>query len=103
MLVLRTLLLSLIAVVLAVSGTARAMPMPMAAQQPPCHEAPATPDKHKPAPIAVNCCAACMPAPTDAAVALAATTAHPTAYAVVETAIEGRLTAPEPDPPRSRA
>lgn len=101
MLALRAFLLPLIAVVFAVSGTARAMPMPMA--EPPCHEAPATPDKHKPAQVAVNCCAACMPAPTDATLRLGVITAEPTAYAAVEIAIEGRLTAPEPDPPRLSA
>ena len=99
--VVRILLLSLIAVVFAVSGTARAMPMP--AGEPPCHEAPAAPEKQKPAQVAVNCCAGCMPAPSEVAVVLAVISAQPTAYAVVDTAGEGRLTAPEPDPPRLQA
>lgn len=95
---LRTLLLILIAASFAVGGTARAMPM--AADAPPCHEAPASPEKHKPAPVAMNCCAGCMPAPTETAAMLEITVAEPTAYTVVETAIEGRHTAPDPGPPR---
>ncbi len=98
---LRTLLLILIAATFAVGGTARAMPAP--AGEPPCHEAPASPDKHKAAQVAVNCCAGCMPAPSEIAAAQAVIAAEPTAYAVVETAIEGRHTAPDPGPPRLRA
>lgn len=98
---LRALLLILIAATFAVGGTARAMPMPAAA--PPCHEAPASPDKHKAAQVVVNCCAGCMPAPSETAAMLEITVAEPTAYAVVETAIEGRHTAPDPGPPRLRA
>lgn len=98
---LRTLLLILIAATFAVGGTARAMPMP--AGEPPCHEAPASPDKHKAAQVAVNCCLGCMPAPGETTAVLATVTAEPTAYAVVETAIEGRHTAPDPGPPRLRA
>ncbi len=97
---LRTLLLILIAATFAVGGTARAMPMP--ATEPPCHEAPAAPDKHKPAQPAVNCCVGCMPAPGETAVVLAVVAAEPTAYSVVQPAIEGRLTAPDPHPPRPR-
>ena len=96
---LRALLLVLIAATFAVGGTARAMPMP--AVEPPCHEAPASPDKHKPAQLVVNCCIGCMPAPGEAPVVLSATTAEPTAYSSVQPAIEGRLTAPDPHPPRT--
>ena len=49
---LRMLLLILITATFAVGGTARAMPMPDT--EPPCHEAPASPDKHRPAQLAVN-------------------------------------------------
>ncbi len=49
---LRMLLLILITATFAVGGTARAMPIPDA--EPPCHEAPASPDKHGPAQLAVN-------------------------------------------------
>lgn len=97
---LRTLLLVLIAATFAVGGTARAMPMPAA--EPPCHDAPANPDKHKPAQQAVNCCIGCLPAPGETAVALAVVAAEPTAYSSVQLAIEGRLTAPDPHPPRAR-
>ena len=95
---LRTLLLILIAATFAVGGTARAMPMP--ASEPPCHESPASPDKQKPVQPAVNCCIGCVPAPGEAAVALSVVAAEPTAYTVVHPAIEGRLTAPDPHPPR---
>ena len=95
---LRTLLLILIAATFAVGGTARAMPMPTA--EPPCHEAPASPDKHKPAQLAINCCLGCMPAPGETTVVLAVVAAEPTAYTVVQPAIQGRLTAPDPHPPR---
>jgi len=99
---LRVLLLILIAATFAVGGTARAMPAPAA--EPPCHEAPASPDKHKPAQqAAMNCCIGCVPAPGETAVVLRAAAAEPTVYAVTETAIEGRHTAPDPGPPRLRA
>lgn len=97
---LRTLLLILIAATLVGGGTARAMPMPVG--EPPCHEAPAAPDKHKPAQLAVNCCVGCIPAPGGTAVVLAVVVAERTAYTVVHPAIEGRLTAPDPHPPRPR-
>ena len=97
--VLRTLLLILIAATFAVGGTARAMPMPAA--EPPCHEAPASPDKHKPVQLAINCCLGCMPAPGETTAALAVVAVEPTAYAVVHPTIEGRLTAPDPHPPRA--
>jgi len=96
---LRTLLLILIAATFAVGGTARALPMPAA--EAPCHEAPAGPDKQKPAEAAVvNCCIGCVPAPGEAPVALSVVAAEPTAYTVVHPAFEGRLTAPDPHPPR---
>lgn len=98
MLALRALFLSLIAVLLAVGGTVRAMPMPVA--EPPCHEAPAHHDKQKPAQVAVNCCVGCMPAPTGTQVLLPEVPVAPTDYATVETSTEGRRTAPEPRPPR---
>jgi hypothetical protein len=96
---LRMLLMILITATFAVGGTARAMPRPDA--EPPCHEAPASPDKHGPAQLAVNCCVGCMPAPGDAPVILAVVAAEPTAYSVVQPVIDGRLTAPDPHPPRS--
>jgi len=94
---LRTLMLILIAATFAVGGTARAMPMP--ASEPPCHEAPASPEQ-KPAQPAINCCIGCVPAPGDAVMILSVAAAEPTAYSVVHPAIEGRLTAPDPHPPR---
>ena len=96
---LRMLLLILITATFAVGGTARAMPMPDA--EPPCHEAPASPDKPKPTQLAVNCCVGCMPAPGDAPVVLAVVAAEPPAYSGVQPVIDGRLTAPDPHPPRS--
>jgi hypothetical protein len=75
--------------------------MPMPDAEPPCHEAPAIPDKPKPAQLAVNCCVGCMPAPGDAPVVLAVVAAEPPAYSVVQPVIDGRLTAPDPHPPRS--
>lgn len=96
---LRMLLLILITATFAVGGTARAMPMPDT--EPPCHEAPASPDKPKPAQLAVNCCVGCMPAPGDAPVVLAVIAAEPPAYSVFQPVIDGRLTAPDPHPPRS--
>jgi hypothetical protein len=42
-----------------------------------------------------------MPAPGETVVVLAVAAAEPTAYTVVQPAIEGRLTAPDPHPPRS--
>jgi hypothetical protein len=96
--VLRMLLLILIAATFAVGGTARAMPMP--ASEPPCHEAPGSPEKQEPVQMAVNCCVGCMPAPGESAVVLAVAAAEPTTYTVVQPAIEGRLTAPDPHPPR---
>ncbi|MDP2260403.1 MAG: hypothetical protein Q8J89_11890 [Caulobacter sp.] len=96
---LRTLLLILIAATIAVGGTARAMPMPAA--EPPCHEAPASPDEQTSAQLAVNCCVGCMPAPCETATILAVAAAEPTDYTIVQPAIEGRLTAPDPHPPRS--
>ena len=98
---LRTLLLILIAATFVVGGTVRAMPMPAA--EPPCHEAPASPDKHKPTQVAVNCCIGCMPAPSETLAVLAVVRAAPTLYATVETDAEGRRTAPDPRPPRLRA
>ena len=96
---LRMLLLILLTATFAVGGTARAMPMPDT--EPPCHEAPASPDKPKPAQLAVNCCVGCMPAPGDAPVVLAVVAAEPPAYSVFQPVIDGRLTAPDPHPPRS--
>jgi hypothetical protein len=96
--VLRMLLLILIAATFAVGGTARAMPMP--ASEPACHEAPGSPEKQEPVQMAVNCCVGCMPAPGESAVVLAVAAAEPTTYTVVQPAIEGRLTAPDPHPPR---
>ena len=96
---LRMLLLILITATFAAGGTVRAMPMP--GVEPPCHEAPASPDKHRPAQLAVNCCVGCMPAPGDAPVVLAVVAAAPTAYSVIQPVIDGRLTAPDPHPPRS--
>ena len=92
---LRTLLLILIAATFAVGGTARAMPLPASAAEPPCHEAPASRDKSAPAQSAVNCCIGCMPAPGETPVLLAISPAEPAA--------DGLITSPDPDPPRARA
>jgi len=101
--VLRTVLLILIAATFAVGGTARAMPLPATAAEPPCHEAPAQQDKSAPAQAAVNCCIGCMPAPGEAPVILGVTPAEPAAYAAVAHRSDGLTTSPEPDPPRLRA
>jgi len=98
---LRTLLLTLITALFAVSGMARAMPMPAA--QPPCHEAPADHGKSTPAQAAMTCCIGCMPAPAETAVILTSVAAKPTVFGVAVTEPEGRMTAPEPHPPRLRA
>lgn len=104
---LRALLLVLMTATLVVGGTARAMPAPAAAP-PPCHEAPASQghhDKSKPGPAqaAMSCCVGCMPAPNLAvAVQRSASTERPV-YARATPRQAGRLTAPEPDPPRLRA
>ena len=95
---LRTLLLTLITALFAVSGIARAMPAPAAT--PPCHEAPADHGKSAPAPAAMTCCIGCMPAPSEAVVILTSVAAEPATYSRAVTSPEGRLTAPEPDPPR---
>jgi hypothetical protein len=95
---LRALLLILIAATFAVGGTARAMPAPAA--EPPCHEAPASPEKPHPVQAAVNCCVGCMPAPSETAVVLTAGPAERSVYARVETAAEGLTPAPEHGPPR---
>lgn len=97
---LRTLVLTLVAALFAVSGTARAMPMPAA--QPPCHEAPADHGKSAPAPAAMTCCIGCMPAPAETVAVLTVSRAEPARYARADTALEGCLTAPDPDPPRLR-
>ena len=94
----RTLLLTLIAALFAVSGVARAMPMPAA--PPPCHEAPAGHDKSKPATLAVSCCAACMPAPLDAGIAVASIPLARPRFALTRTTAEGVQTTPDPRPPR---
>lgn len=95
---LRTLVMILIATLFVVGGTARAMPMP--AGQPPCHEAPADHGKSVPAQAAMTCCVGCLPAPTEAAPLPRALSAERPVYAAVEPRLEGRPTAPEPEPPR---
>lgn len=101
---LRTLLLILIAATFAVGGTARALPAPSMAAEPPCHEAPASHDKSAPATqAAMNCCIGCMPAPGEAPVLLSVSPAEPAAYAVVAIEGDGLTTCPDPDPPRARA
>ena len=97
---LRNLVLTLIAALFAVSGVARAMPVPAA--QPPCHEAPADHGKSMPIQAAMTCCIGCMPAPADVAPALKTLPAEPTVYADLAAVLVGRLTAPDPDPPRLR-
>jgi len=97
----RTLILTLIAALFAVSAMARAMPMPAA--QPPCHEAPADHGKSTPAPAVMTCCIGCMPAPAEAAPMLTTLPAQRPAYAPVQARPPGRLTPPEPDPPPPRA
>ncbi len=101
---LRALLLILIAATLVVGGTARAMPATTA--EPPCHEAPAQQhhDKSKPAPqAAMHCCVGCMPAPNMTAADQLVVRAERPSYAPIADSATGRLTAPEPDPPRLRA
>lgn len=97
---LRTLVLVLIAALFAVSGTARAMPAP--AGPPPCHEAPAQHGKSMPAPAAVSCCVGCMPAPTEVPPLLSGQSAEAAVYADALAMRSGRVTAPDPDPPRLR-
>ena len=94
----RTLVLTLIAVLFAVSGMAR--PVPAEAAPSPCHEAPAHHDKSAPTQAAMTCCIGCMPAPSDAIVVLTSVAAEPEAYDHPASGLEGRLTAPDPDPPR---
>lgn len=98
--VLRTLVLVLIAALFAVGGAARVMPAAVA--EPPCHESPADPGKAALTNAAMTCCVGCMPAPTAAAVILRSLPAQRADYAAVDTAIEGRPTAPDPEPPRRR-
>jgi len=97
---LRTLVLVLIAALFAVSGTARAMPAP--AGPPPCHEAPAQHGKSMPAPAAMSCCVGCMPAPTEVPPLLGGRPAEAAVYADARDLRTGRVTAPDPDPPRLR-
>lgn len=97
---LRTLALILIATLFAVSGTARAMPAP--AGTPPCHEAPAQHGKGMPAPVAMSCCIGCMPAPMEVPSMLNGQSAEAAVYADALAMRSGRVTAPDPDPPRRR-
>jgi hypothetical protein len=97
---LRILVLSLITALFAVSGMARAMPA--APATPPCHEAPTHHGKSAPVPAMMTCCIGCMPAPVEATVVLTSLPAQRPAYAPVQVRITGRLTAPDPDPPRLR-
>lgn len=99
---LRALILVLIAALTfggALSAAAPAFAAPVA-----CHESshqPAAPEKQKPAQVAVNCCAGCLPAPSQVASALVAPAlplqehARPTAER-----LESLARAPEPHPPR---
>lgn len=97
---LRTLALILIATLFVVGGTARAMPAP--AGPPPCHEAPAQHGKSMPAPAAMSCCVGCMPAPTEVSPLLIGRAAEAAVYADARVMRAGRVTAPDPDPPRLR-
>jgi hypothetical protein len=96
----RTLVLTLIAVLFAAGGMVR--PAPAEAASSPCHEAPAHHDKSVPGQAAMTCCIGCMPAPTDAVVVLTSLAAERPAYDQPVSGLEGRLTAPDPDPPRLR-
>ncbi|MCF8503951.1 MAG: hypothetical protein K9G59_03485 [Caulobacter sp.] len=97
---LRTLVLTLIAVLFAVGGMVR--PGLAEAAPSPCHEAPAHHEKSTPIQAAMTCCIGCMPAPTDAVVVLTSVAAERAAYDHPASGLEGRLTAPDPDPPRLR-
>ena len=98
----RPLLLILVATLFVVGGVARALPMPMPAATPPCHEAPANHGKSMPVQAAMTCCIGCMPAPTEAAPLLADLPLERPAYSPIQTILMGRLTTPDPDPPRLR-
>ncbi|MFA7263200.1 MAG: hypothetical protein WC068_09265 [Caulobacter sp.] len=100
MLALRTFALIVIATLFAVGGAARAMPMP--ASQPPCHEAPADHGKSVPAQAAMTCCIGCMPAPADVVPMRRVLPAQRPVYAAFDHEREGRLTSPDPGPPRLR-
>ena len=95
---LRTLLLTLITALFAVSGMAA--PAPAKATPSPCHEAPAHHDKSAPSQATMTCCIGCMPAPSEAVVIRTSVAAEPVAYEPPASGPEGRLTAPDPDPPR---
>lgn len=97
----RTLVLTLIAVLFAASGMAR--PALAEVTPSPCHEAPVHHDKSTPIQAAMTCCIGCMPAPTDAVVVLTSVAAERPAYDHPVSGLEGRMTAPDPDPPRLRA
>lgn len=100
MLALRSLVVILIATLFVAGGTARAMPMQAA--QPPCHEAPGDHGKSVPVQAAMTCCIGCMPAPTDATVIPTRVAARPAVFGRATLQPEGRLTAPDPHPPRLR-
>jgi len=112
---LRTLLLILVAAVLAVGGPLRALPChaePAAA--PPCHEmagdmadvahdnAPA--HKSKPDAMPLSCCAGCLPASVrDAAPMLAPSAVARVAFTPLSQAFDGLSPAPDHGPPRPLA
>lgn len=98
---LRTFVLTLMMALSAISGIARAMPMPTA--PPPCHDAPNHNGKSTPAPAMMNCCVGCLPAPAEGGPALQALPLKRPDYLTLAQAVEGRLTTPEPEPPRRSA
>ena len=99
---LRTLVLVLIAAL--TLGGALSAAAPGYAAPAACHESghqPAAPDKHKPAQVAVNCCAGCLPAPSQPTSAVIAPAAPAQQHARPSAdRLESLARAPEPQPPR---
>lgn len=105
---LRVLLLILTAMVFALGGFARAAPAPAAAMTPPCHDMPAAPGDHAPAPgpakamLSGSCCIGCLPAPDCLETFLPPTAVAPSSrFVLTLTTLTGREVSPDPRPPRA--